>query len=155
MGSNPIPSATTLDRHPGLNSTGMTPDERRQFLESHRLAVLGVERARKPPHLSPVYYALDGEDLIVSVTKARVKTRLIRRAGGLSLCVMHEEFPFPYLRVEGRGFIEEDGAVDLMMRIGEKMRGQPVPESARPAVEERAKNEQRVVLRLTPEAYYP
>jgi hypothetical protein len=69
--------------------------------------------------------------------------------------VLHEEFPFPYLRVEGRGRIEQDGAVDLMMQIGEKMRGQPVPESARPAVEERAKREQRVVLRLTPEAYYP
>jgi PPOX class probable F420-dependent enzyme len=133
----------------------MTPEERRKFLESHRLAVLGVERTRRPPHLSPVYYVLDGDDLLVSLTQTRVKTSLIRRAGRLSLCVLHEEFPFPYLRVEGRGQIAGDGAVELMMRIGEKMRGQPVPESARPAVEERAKNEQRVVLRLTPEAFYP
>ena len=42
-----------------------------------------------------------------------------------------------------------------MMRIGEKMQGRPVPaDSARPAIEERARNEQRVVLRLTPESYY-
>ena len=133
----------------------MTPEERRQFLESHRLAILGVERTGKPAHLSPVYYVLDSDDLLISVTKTRTKTALIRRAGRLSLCVLHEEFPFPYLRVEGRGRIEQDGAVELMMRIGEKMRGQPVPESARPAVEERAKNEHRVVLRLTPESYYP
>jgi len=133
----------------------MTPEERRQFLESHRLAVLGVERARRPPHLSPVYYTLEGDDLLVSVTKTRTKTALIRRAGRLSICVLHEEFPFPYLRVEGSGRIEEDGAVDLMMRIGEKMRGRPVPDAARPAIEERARNEQRVVLRLTPESYYP
>jgi len=133
----------------------MTPEERRTFLESHRLAVLGVKRARRPPHLSPVYYALDGDDLLISVTKKRLKTALIRRAGRLSLCVLHEEFPFPYLRIEGRGRIEEDGAVDVMMRIGERMQGRPVPESARPVIEERAKNEQRVVLRLTPESYYP
>jgi PPOX class probable F420-dependent enzyme len=133
----------------------MTPEERREFLSSHRLAVLGVERRNKPPHLSPVYYVLDDDDLLVSVTETRVKTRLMRRAERLSLCILHEEFPFPYLRVEGRGEIEADGAVQLMMRIGEKMRGQPVPESARSAVEERARNEKRVVLRLTPEAYYP
>lgn len=133
----------------------MTPEERREFLESHRLAVLGVARTSGPPHLSPVYYALDGDELLVSVTETRVKTALIRRAGRLTLCVLHEEFPFPYLRIEGRGRIEPEGAVDVMMRIGEKMQGRPVPESARPAIEERARNERRVVLRVTPESYYP
>ena len=133
----------------------MTPDERRQFLEAHRLAVLGVERGQKPPHLSPVYYLMEGDDLLISVTKTRAKTKLIRRSGRLSLCILQEEFPFPYLRVEGRGRLEENGAVEVMMRIGEKMQGRPVPESARPAIEERAKNEQRIVLRLMPESYYP
>lgn len=63
--------------------------------------------------------------------------------------------PFPYLAVYGRGTIEEEGAVDLMMRVGEAMSGGPVPESMRPAIEERAKMERRVVLRVTPESYYP
>ena len=133
----------------------MTPEERRQFLESHRLAVLGVERAGKPPHLSPVYYALDGDEILVSVTETRVKTALIRRAGRLTLCVLHEEFPFPYLRVEGRGQIVAEGAADVMMLIGGKMQGRDLPDSMRPAIEERARNEQRVVLRVTPESYYP
>jgi PPOX class probable F420-dependent enzyme len=133
----------------------MTPEERRQFLESHRLAVLGVERAGKPPHLSPVYYVLDGNDLLISVTKTRTKTQLVLRNGRLTLCVLHEAFPFPYLRIEGRGRIEEERVVETMMLIGGKMQGQPLPDSMRPAIEERAKNEQRVVLRLTPEAFYP
>lgn len=133
----------------------MTPEERRAFLESHRLGVLGVERPNKPPHLSPVYYVLDDEELLVSVTETRIKTHLIRRSGRLSLCVLDEKFPFAYLRVEGRGQIEEVGAVEVMMRIGEKMQGAPVPESARPAIEERARNEKRVVLRIEPESYYP
>ena len=133
----------------------MTPEERKQFLESHRLAVLGVERSARPPHLSPVYYVLDGDDLLVYVTKTRTKTKLIRNSGRLTLCVLHEEFPFPYLRIEGRGQIEDEGAVDAMMGIGGKMQGRELPDSMRPAIEERARNEQRVVLRLTPEAYYP
>ena len=103
----------------------MTPEERRQFLETHRLAVLGVERNGRPPHLSPVYYVIDGEDVLVSVTETRTKTGLIERAGRLSLCVLGEQFPFPYLRLEGRGSIENDGAAEVMMRIGEKMTGAP------------------------------
>ena len=132
----------------------MTPDERRQFLKLHRLAVLGVERAGKPPHLSPVYYALDGDEILVSVTETRVKTALVRRAGRLTLCVLHEQFPFPYLRLEGRGQVVAEGAADVMMRIGGKMQGRELPDSMRPVIEERARNEQRVVLRVTPESYY-
>jgi len=133
----------------------MTPEERKQFLETHRLAILGVERKDAPPHLSPVYYVLDGDDLLVSVTKTRAKTTLIRKSGRLSLCVLGEQFPFPYLRVEGRGDIEADGAVEVMIRMGEKMTGAPIADSARPGIEERATREQRVVLRVTPETYYP
>ncbi len=133
----------------------MTPEERRQFLERHRLCVLGVERKGRPPHLSPVYYVLDADDLLISVTATRAKTALIRKSGRLSLCVLHEEFPFPYLRVEGSARIEKDGAVDLLMRVGEKMTGNPIGEAMRPSVEERAQRERRVVLRVTPETYYP
>ncbi|SRR6266542_801539 len=133
----------------------MATAERRQFLESHRLAVLGVERRDGPPHLSPVYYVLDGDDLLVSVTKTRAKTKLLRRVGRLSLCVLDEQFPFRYLRVERSAYFENDCAVELMLRIGEKMQGRPLPESARPNIEERARNEQRIVLRIKPESYYP
>jgi hypothetical protein len=66
--------------------------------------------------------------------------------------VLGEAMPFPYLTVYGRGSIEEEGAVDLMMRVGAAMSGNAIPESARPALEERAGKEQRVVLRVTPEA---
>ncbi len=131
----------------------MTPEERRKFLESHRLAVVGVGRDGMGPHLTPVYYVLDGDDLIASVTNSRVKTKLARKSGTVSLCVLHEQFPFPYVTVTGRARIEEEGAVDVMMRVGEKMTGNPVPESMRPALAERARNEQRVVLRVTPEKY--
>ena len=41
------------------------------------------------------------------------------------------------------------------MAVGGKMAGRTLPESARPALAERAKNERRVVLRATPESYFP
>src|SRR3990172_8342029 len=126
-------------------------DEQRAFLEANRLLVLGISRKAGPPSLTPVYYALDGDDVIISTTASRFKARGGRRNPDVSLCILGEQQPFPYLLVYGKGRIEDEGVVDTMMRIGAKMTRSPVPESARPAVEERAKKEGRVVLRVTPE----
>lgn len=133
----------------------MTPEERKAFLREHRLAVVGVERRDAPPNLSPVYYVMDGDDLVISTTATRAKARAIHRSPQVSVCVLAEEQPYPYLTVYGRGRIEADRAVDVMMAVGERIAGRPIPESARPAVEERAKKEQRVVLRVTPESFFP
>ena len=133
----------------------MTPEERKKFLAEHRLCIVGYERRGGPPAMTPVYYVMDGDDIIISTTRSRAKAKQIRRDPMVSVCVLGEAMPFPYLTVYGRGSIEEDGAVDAMMRIGGAMRGEPVPEAARPAVEQRAKEEGRVVLRVTPEGFTP
>ena len=132
----------------------MTPDERRKFLEEHRFGVLGVERAGKAPHLTPVYYTPDGDDLIVSITRTRYKAKLIERAGRVNFCVLDEQFPFDYLSITGTARLEDQNAVDTMARIGEKMYGRPVGPEMRPQLEERAEKEGRIVLRITPESYY-
>lgn len=133
----------------------MTPEERRQFLQQHRLCVVGYERKGGPPSLSPVYYVMEGEDLLISTTASRAKAKAVRRNPDVSVCVLGEAMPFPYVTVYGRGRIEDDGAVDVMMKVGGAMSGNPVPEAARPAIEERARTEGRVVLRVTPRSYAP
>ena len=133
----------------------MTPEERKQFLAEHRLCIVGYARRNGPPAMTPVYYVMDGDDIIISTTRSRAKAKRIRRNSMVSVCVLGEAMPFPYLTVYGRGRIEDEGAVDAMMRIGGAMRGEPVPEAARPAVEQRAKEEGRVVLRVTPEGFTP
>lgn len=133
----------------------MTPDERTKFLAEHRLCVVAYARNDGPPAVSPVYYAMDGADLLISTTATRAKAAAIRRNPQVSVCVLGEAMPFPYLTVYGRGRIEHEGAVETMMKVGERMTGNPIPDSARPAVEKRAHDEQRVVLRVTPEGFVP
>ena len=133
----------------------MTPEQRKAFLREHRLAIVGAVRADGRPQLSPVYYTMEGDDLVISTTATRAKAKVVRRDDRVSVCVIGEQPPFAYLTVYGRGRIEEDGAVDVMMAVGGRMTGRTLPESARPAMEERAKNERRVVLRVTPESYFP
>lgn len=133
----------------------MISNEQRDFLQNNRLCIVGFDRRGKPPHMSPVYYAMDGDEIVISTTASRYKAKAIKRNAQVSLCVLGEQPPFPYLLVSGNGVVEEDGAVETMMKIGERMTGNPVPESARPAVEERARTEGRVVLRVRPESALP
>lgn len=133
----------------------MKPEERKSFLKEHRLAVLGVERKNAPPQLSPVYYVMDGDDLLISTTATRAKTAVVRRTSRVSVCVLGERRPFPYLTVYGRGRIEKDGAVEVMIAVTEKMTRKPVSKSTQPAIKERARKEKRVVLRVTPESFFP
>jgi hypothetical protein len=43
-----------------------------------------------------------------------------------------------------------DLLIDTMVRVGEIMSGQPIPREARPLVEEMARREERVLIRLSP-----
>ena len=75
----------------------MTAEERKAFLSEQRLAIVGVERADAPPQLSPVYYVMDGDDLLISTTATRAKSKAIRLNARVSVCVLGEQQPFPYL----------------------------------------------------------
>ena len=124
--------------------------EQQAFLEGHRLVIVGIGRKAGPPHMSPVYYVTDGADIIMSTTASRFKARAVRKSSDISLCILGEELPFPYLLVYGKAVVEEAGAAELMRKIGEMISGNPIPESALPAIRERATKEGRVVLRVKP-----
>ncbi len=125
-------------------------DEQREFLASHRLCVFGFNRRSGPPSLSPVYYFMDGDEIVISTTESRVKAKAVQRNPEVSVCVLEEKMPFAYLTVFGHARIVEEGAADVMRRIGEAMSGNPVPEAVLPALEKRAESEGRVVIRVKP-----
>lgn len=125
-------------------------DAQREFLASHRLCVFGFNRRSGPPSLSPVYYFLDGDEIVISTTAGRRKAKAVHRNPEVSVCVLDEKMPFAHLTLFGHARVEEDGAVDVMRRVGEVMTGNPVPDAALPALEKRAKDEGRVVIRVRP-----
>ena len=104
------------------------------------------------PAQSIVYYVTDGDDILVSTMGARAKAKAVERLGKVSLCVLDEQWPPTYLVVycDAQVETEPDAVVDLMMRIAGVMAGKPMPETVRPLVEEGARREGRVVLRLRP-----
>jgi PPOX class probable F420-dependent enzyme len=127
-------------------------DERRAFVRDHRTAVFGYGRRHDGPAQSIVYYVTDGDDILVSTMGARAKAKAVARLGKVSLCVLDEQWPPSYLVVYCDAHVETEpsAVVDLMMRIAGVMAGKEMPEAVRPVVEEGARREGRVVLRLRP-----
>ncbi len=130
----------------------MNPEERRNFVREHRTAVFGYNRTQDGPAMSIVYYAMDGEDILVSTMADRAKPKAVARNPRVSMCVLDEQWPPSYLQVYCDATVETDfdTVVEVMMRIAGVMAGQPMSEDVRPMVEEGARMEKRVVLRLRP-----
>jgi len=130
--------------------------ERREFVRKHRTAVFAYGRRSDGPAQSVVYYVMDGDDILVSTMGARAKAKAVARIGKVSLCVLDEQWPPTYLVVycDAKVETEPSAVVELMMRIAGVMAGKPMPETVRPLVEEGARREGRVVLRLTPYATF-
>jgi PPOX class probable F420-dependent enzyme len=134
----------------------MNQNERREFVRQHRTAVFGYGRKNDGPAQSIVYYVADGDDILVSTMGARAKAKAVTRLGKVSLCVLDEQWPPSYLVVycDAKVETEPSAVVDLMMRIAGVMAGKEMPEAVRPMVEEGAKREGRVALRLRPYATF-
>lgn len=133
----------------------MIPAHHLEFVAANRLCVLSWNRgagSTDGPPLTPVFYVTDGDDVLVSITEDRAKTRALRRDSAISVCVLGEEMPFPYVTLFGRATIDADAAsaFELMARVVERM-GRALDDDASGKLRERADREHRVVLRVTPQ----
>jgi PPOX class probable F420-dependent enzyme len=135
----------------------MLPSERRTFVRTHRTCIFGYARRSDGPSMSVVYYIpTDEDELLVSTMGGRAKARVLARTGKVSLCVLDERWPFAYVQVYCDARVDADPAlvVDVMMAVGGRMSGQPLPDAARPLVEAMATEEHRVVIRCRPYATF-
>jgi PPOX class probable F420-dependent enzyme len=92
----------------------MGPDEVRAFLgEGSRTGKLAVVRRDGAPLVVPIWFVLDGDDLVFTTGADTVKGRALRREPRLSLCVDDEAPPYAYVRVDGVARLDEDPAALL------------------------------------------
>ncbi|MFE2041938.1 PPOX class F420-dependent oxidoreductase [Streptomyces sp. NPDC059477] len=87
----------------------MTDDEWRAFV-SHgtRTGKLATVRADGSPHVAPIWFVLDGDELVFNTGKESVKGRNLLRDGRISLCVDDDRPPFDFVIVRGHARISED-----------------------------------------------
>ncbi|EHN09069.1 hypothetical protein PAI11_41340 [Patulibacter medicamentivorans] len=87
----------------------MGPDERRAFLAAGtRTGILATVRADGRPHAVPIWFVVDGDDLVFNTGAETVKGRNLRRDGRAVITVDDDAPPFSYVAVEGRVEISEE-----------------------------------------------
>jgi PPOX class probable F420-dependent enzyme len=87
----------------------MTPDEVRSFLlTGTRTAKLATVRADGRPHLAPVWFVLDGDDILFNTSDDTVKARNIRRDARVSIVVDDETYPYAFVMIEGTATLSDD-----------------------------------------------
>ena len=96
-------------------SKPMTRDEWRDFL-SHgtRTGKVATSRRDGRPHVVPIWFVLDGDDLVFTTGARSVKAQAMRRDPRVCLCVDDERPPYAFVMVEGRVTLAED--MDELLR---------------------------------------
>jgi PPOX class probable F420-dependent enzyme len=81
----------------------MTADEWRSFVTAGtRLAHIALTRADGRPHVTPVCFILDGDELAFALSPGSVKANSLARDQRIAVCVSDERQPYGFVAIEGQ-----------------------------------------------------
>ncbi|MFD7707190.1 PPOX class F420-dependent oxidoreductase [Streptomyces sp. NPDC059785] len=87
----------------------MTDEQWRAFVsQGTRTGKLSTVKADGAPHVAPIWFLLDGDDVVFNTGKETVKGRNLVRDGRAALCVDDDRPPFAFVVLQGRAEITED-----------------------------------------------
>src|SRR5205809_654960 len=91
----------------------MTPDEVRAFLsQGTRTAKVATSGPGGQPHVMPVWFVLDGEELVFTTGGDSVKGRNLRRDPRAAVVVDEEVAPYAFVHIRGHD------RLPLLLHIG-------------------------------------
>ncbi len=100
----------------------MSDEERRAFLTvGTRTGKLATVRRDGRPHVVPIWFVLDGDDVLLTTGAGTVKGRNILGDPRVCLCVDDEDPPFAYVMFEGEAEVTEDP--DELLRWATRLGG--------------------------------
>jgi PPOX class probable F420-dependent enzyme len=104
----------------------MSRERAYEFLaEGTRTGKLATTRPDGRPHVAPIWFVVDGDDLVFNTGAQTVTGRALRSDGRAALTVDLEEPPYAFVTVEGTVTIEDDPAEMLpySIEIGRRYMG--------------------------------
>jgi PPOX class probable F420-dependent enzyme len=95
-------------------------DEKKAFLY---LATLMPDGS---PQVTPIWFNVDDEYILINSAKGRIKDRNMRRRPQVALCIADPNDPYRYLQIRGKVIeVATDGADDHIDALALKYRGVP------------------------------
>ncbi len=125
--------------------TTTLPEGAKDILDSHEFATIATILPSGQPQLSVVWVERDGEELLVSTTRGRLKTRNLEADPRVSLLVYPRNNPYSYVEVRGTATLTEEGGRELIDRLARAYTG-----ADRYTMDDGTDNV-RVVVRITPD----
>lgn len=104
----------------------LTDDEAYSFLaEGTRTGKVATIRADGRPHVAPIWFVVDGRDLVFMTGAGTVKGKSLARDPRASLVVDYEHEPYGFVMVEGTVTLSDDheAMLPLSIKIGERYMG--------------------------------
>lgn len=111
----------------------MSPTEIREFLRhSTRTAKLATVSAGGHPHVVPVWFVLDGDQVVMTIPSSTAKARNLLHEPRVSLCVDDESPPFAFVTLFGKASLESapSDLVNWTTRIARRYLGDAAAEEA-------------------------
>jgi PPOX class probable F420-dependent enzyme len=131
-------------------AAAMTDEQARAFLAAGtRTGKLATTRVDGRPHVAPVWFVLDGADLVFMTGANTVKGRTLARDPRAALTVDLEEPPYAFVTVEGSVTISED--LQEMLPLSIAIARRYVPESEAEQFGRRNAVAGELLVRLRPE----
>ena len=129
----------------------MPPTSEQEILiKEQSLGILATVKKDGSPQLTPIYYAYEDGQILISITKTRAKYHNIKRNPQVTMCIVKPEGR-PYVTVSGRAEIEERDIVDGTAKVFERFSDRPLPDNFEAGLRE----QQRVLVKITPEQFIP
>ena len=127
----------------------MTPQAIREFLvEGQRTAKVATTRADGRPHVAPVWFVLDGDDVVFMTGADTVKGRSLARDPRLAVAVDLEVPPYSFVTLEGTATLTED--LDVMLPISIRLARRYVPADQAEQFGRRNAVHGELLVRMTP-----
>ncbi|MGH2689785.1 MAG: PPOX class F420-dependent oxidoreductase, partial [Actinomycetota bacterium] len=103
----------------------MTREEIRAFLVTGtRTGKLATVDASGQPHVVPIWFVLDGDDVVFTTGEDTVKGRNLQRDPRVAMVVDDERPPFAYVQVRGRATIGDGDLLHWATRIAARYMGE-------------------------------
>lgn len=90
-------------------SRKLTREECKAFLQyGTRTGKLATVRRDGRPHVVPIWFVLDGDDVVFTTSTSSVKARAMRVNPRVCMCVDDENPPFAFVMIEGTATLSGD-----------------------------------------------
>jgi len=127
----------------------MTDDETKAFLsEGTRTGKLGWVSSNGAPHVAPIWFLLEGDDIVFNTQVSSGKAKALKREGRACLLVDLEEPPYAFVKVDGTISFEDD--LDRVKAVATAIGGRYMGADRAEEFGERNGVSGELIVRLTP-----